>query len=214
MEKVEVKDSLVEMIKGLGEDIEASKRIDRELNREVISKKQEEKLYNSRLKEFYEEDDFAKEVASRKKSYGKWANRIEKKYESLLGRIFPKINEKFDGEVERVIKSMNNVGVDNVCMDFTTKGIKRYVNKETIYALFIGALFGGALLVRNSLRLPEMQDVEPISLLEKVKYILPAFIVSHSLFMLNANSYIKDNINKLKKTAKKTDDFLKKHYIK
>ena len=131
-----------------------------------------------------------------------------------MGRIFSKINEKFDGEVERVIKSINNVGVDNVRVDFTTKGIKRYVNKETIYALFTGSLFAGALLVFKSLRLSEMQGVEPISLLEKVKYISPAFIVSYSLFMLNANSYIKDNINKLKKTAKETDDFLRKYYVK
>lgn len=205
---------LIDRIDTLKADIILTNRHNIKFNKEKISKEEENKKIETIIKDFYKKNSLLHKVAAGKKSYSKLFEPVIGKSNSLLNIIFHKKDDKFDRKVIRVIKSMNNVGVYIEPYYFTTKGIKEYINKKTVYALFTGSLFACALLVRNSLRLSEIPGVEPISLVEKVKYISPLFIAPYTLFMIKANSSIKDNINKLKKTAKEADDFLKKHYIK
>lgn len=186
------------------------------INKKGLSKEESTNLKIAILKEFYEEDPLAYDVARGEKSYTKLIEPIGGKYNSFLRRVFSKRDKKFDGEVGKVIKSINNVRLDSVCEDFTTKGIKRYINKKTMESLFIGAFIGGMPLVVQSISYWNAQDAELVlpKAVEYIKFAAPLFVGLYGLFMLRANYCIKNSVNDLEKIAKKADEFLRKHYIK
>jgi len=216
MGKAQSQLSLIDRIKALKTDIIVTNRCNSEFNKANISEEEENKKIETIIKDFYKKNPLSYEVAAGKNSYAEMVKPIIEKYNSFWKRIFPKRDKKFDGEVERVIKSMSNIAINIEPHHFTTKGNKEYINKRIMESLFISAFICGMPLVIQSFSYWNSQDAELAlpKAVEYIKFATPFFVGLYSLFMIKANSSIKHNINELKGAAKEIDKYLREHYAK
>lgn len=175
-----------------------------------LDKKKLSKIEIGILREFYEGDQLAYKVAAGEESYGELIKPIEEKYNSFWKRIWiQRTNEIFDNDVRRVIKSMNNVGLEYINPEiFTTDERKKDDKHILLHSLKFGVFFVG-LAVFGTYIPPENYSI----LIKSIPAIVAGTVylgnksIRHTLF-------IKPNLENLQESAQKTDKFLTQPYLK
>jgi len=199
-----MEDTLVEIIKKLHGFDELGEYINEDLNSKGELKDHTKKI----LRKFYQENPLAYDVASGKESYVKLIEPIEKKFKGFWKKVcVPKIDETFDNEVRRVIKSMNHVGVEYINPENFTTDRKRRQNRRI---LLISA--GAGLFTASLPKLIEWSSTTGYN--NPGNLFVPIIAAGVMYIGCNLSEYFDINLQYLQESAQKTDELLTQYYIK
>jgi len=173
------------------------------------------------LREFYAQNQLAYAVAEGKDTYKARIEFIEEKYDTFGKKILmPKKDGAFDQEVIQVLGSINNVGEYGDGFGkpyinskrFTTGGRKRDILRPDLSVLVVG---GGMSLLMNKIayEIPVSlgePDVYSYALTGLLIAMLPLF---YGMIKLIHGVNMNDDLNNLRTTAQKTDEFLRQNYV-
>ena len=171
------------------------------------------------LREFYRKDSLAHDVAEGRESYRTRIEPIEEKYDSFWTRIrVPRKDETFDEEVRRVLGSMNNVGESYAHPEqFTTDDRRRCILTSNRSSLALGGCFG-LIIGLVAYLLPESSG-EVNAYMNAFEKSSPA-IISAIMFAMPYgvikpihNWDMEISLGSLREATRKTDEFLRQHYI-
>lgn len=180
----------------------------------ILSEKELKDAEVKVLKDFYDENPLAYDIATGKDSYQNRIKPIEEKYNTYWKSITrPKKDEAFDKEVVRVLHSMFGVGCMTSCDPsvFKTEERREYIWKQDRNPLIVS----GIMTVAMGICVYNLSDGMLINPLFDafIRYSPVAGPTLYGITKLSDNQNLRWGLNRLKDDAQKTDEFLKKHCI-